>query len=129
MQRSNNMFGLNSNYLNYKALLVLSFLLDNTELFDIYLSTDSKSGIFAGLGKISLMYNPITFEKVKYNKEIIQTIKLPSSSDYDRLSKDFLSILSYYDDCILAYEFTKGELISYLLFIKELDCYKADIPE
>lgn len=30
MQRSNNMFGLNSNYLNYKALLVLSFLLDNT---------------------------------------------------------------------------------------------------
>lgn len=33
MQRSNNIFGLNSNYLNYRALLILSYFLDSTELF------------------------------------------------------------------------------------------------
>lgn len=30
MQRSSNAFGVNSNYLNYRALLVLSFFLDST---------------------------------------------------------------------------------------------------
>jgi len=118
MQRSNNNFGLHSNYLNYRALLAMSFFLENTELFEVYLNSDPNGSIFAGLGKISLMYFPRTFEKGKYNKEIIQTIKLPSASDYEKLSKDFLNILSYYDYCIIPYEFSKSELINYFLYIK-----------
>lgn len=61
MQRSNNSFGLFSNYLNYRALLILSFFLDSTELFETYLNSDPNGYLFAGLGKISLMYFPITF--------------------------------------------------------------------
>lgn len=60
------------------------------------------------MGKISLMYFPITFEKGKYNKEIIQIIKLPAANDYEKLSRDFLNILSYYDYCIIPYEFAKN---------------------
>lgn len=75
------------------------------------------------------MYFPITFETVQYNKKIIQTIKLPSASDYEKLNKDFLSILSYYDYCIIPYEFNKAELINFLLHIKNLDSYKTFIPQ
>ena len=61
------MFGLKSNYLNLKSLMIMSFLLDNTNFFDIYLSLGINKTI-RDLGKLSLRYFPITFEKQKYNK-------------------------------------------------------------
>lgn len=73
------------------------------------------------------MYFPITFEKGRYNKEIIQTIKMPSASNYEKLSRDFLDILSYYDYCIISYEFSKEEVINYILYIKETPEYKDDL--
>ena len=59
------------------------------------------------LGKLSLRYFPITFEKQKYNKEIIQSIGLPSMQNYENIDQTFLSILSYSNECILEYEFTR----------------------
>lgn len=117
MERSNNLFGLNSNYLNLRALMVISFLLDNTDLFDIYLGK-SVNRTFRDLGKLSLRYFPITFEKPNYNKEIIQSIGLPSMQNYEQLNEAFLSILSYTNDCILNFEFSREEFLSFLLQIR-----------
>ena len=42
-------------------------MLDNTDLFDIYLNLGCPQ-TKRNLGKLSLRYFPITFEKNKYNK-------------------------------------------------------------
>jgi hypothetical protein len=130
MERSNNSFGLSSNYLNYNKLLGLSFLLESTEIFDIYLSCEPKGSLFPGLGQATLTYFPVVFEKGKYIKSILQTIELCAANEHEALSRDFLSILSYYNDSLIQYSFTSYELLSYLLEIKGLKCYQEEFePE
>jgi hypothetical protein len=61
MLRSNNTFSISSNYLNYNSLLILSFFLETTQIFESSLSYTPKGSLFPGLDQASLTYFPSIF--------------------------------------------------------------------
>lgn len=77
MLKSMNMFGYKSNYLNYRGLVLINFLLKNETIYETFEAISNEGELLQSLSSLCLEYFPHISENEKYSKKIIKNIKYP----------------------------------------------------